>query len=154
MASHNDSGKFLDRVSPEPTSGCWLWMGAPASHGYGFFRYKGEILPHRVSHILFVNDIPDGMFVCHRCDNHACVNPGHLFLGSARDNMADMTAKGRRAVGSMIWGGEKLVEQSVVKIKKMIADGITNRRIADIFGVHITVIYKIRKGLIWRHVCV
>jgi len=75
---------------------CWNWMGAKACHGYGCinYNYKTQRV-HRLSYTTFVGLIPDGMSVCHRCDNKLCCNPEHLFLGTHQDNMKDMIEKRR-----------------------------------------------------------
>lgn len=88
-------------------SGCWEWLSAQQPRGYGFFTmYKKERghtnceLAHRASWMLHNGPIPEGQFVCHRCDNPSCVNPAHLFIGSAQDNVSDMIQKGRdRLIG-------------------------------------------------------
>ena len=82
-------------IMPVPFSGCWLWTG-PSSDGYGDFRIGGKrILAHRLSYELHIGPIPDGMFVCHKCDVRCCINPAHLFAGTSGDNALDMYAKGR-----------------------------------------------------------
>lgn len=82
----------------EAESGCIEWTGYRDPKGYG--RYKtqgGEIIAHRVAYAMHYGGIPEGMHVLHRCDNRACCNPQHLFVGTAQDNMDDMKAKGRGA---------------------------------------------------------
>lgn len=75
---------------------CWLWTGAKNPAGYGSFSMNGtNDMAHRTSWTLTYGPIPEGMFVCHHCDNPPCVRPDHLFLGTALDNMLDKVAKGR-----------------------------------------------------------
>lgn len=85
---------FWGRVD---TSGeCWLWTGARLKTGYGVLKRGGRVLKaSRVAWALVKGPIPDGLFVCHHCDNPPCVRPDHLFLGTHLDNMRDRDAKGR-----------------------------------------------------------
>lgn len=81
----------------EKTDGCWAWKGYTQEGRYGHFMVtpghrQGA---HRVAWQIAYGAIPDGLHVCHRCDNPSCVRPDHLFLGTHRDNMRDMVARGR-----------------------------------------------------------
>lgn len=87
--------RFLSKVTYEPNSGCWLWVGGWQRAGYGHMHYNGEIVAHRVSAHLFKGGIPSGLHVLHRCDVRECVNPDHLFFGTHSDNMKDCARKGR-----------------------------------------------------------
>ena len=75
---------------------CHEWQRKRNKSNYGLFKYENQwSLAHRVSYILSRGDIPEGLFVCHSCDNPPCVNPDHLWLGTHQDNMDDMVKKGR-----------------------------------------------------------
>ena len=92
--------RFEGKFTPEPNSGCWLWMAAGGADGrYGRIGVNGNSrLAHRVAWELYRGPISGNEHVLHKCDVTICVNPDHLFLGSHADNMRDMAEKGR-AVG-------------------------------------------------------
>lgn len=96
---------------PEPNSGCHLWTGTVCKHGYGRIYRKGAspVLVHRVAWERVHGPIPAGLKVCHRCDTPSCVNPDHLFLGTQRDNLRDMYAKGRGRPFGVPFSGEWFV---------------------------------------------
>ncbi|MGI9292377.1 MAG: HNH endonuclease signature motif containing protein [Pseudomonadales bacterium] len=142
---------FFDKVSPEPNSGCWLWMGAITNGGYGSF--KRGLKAHRISWEIHRNPIPEGFCVCHKCDVRSCVNPDHLFLGTYLDNHRDMVAKGHQAsqVGSLN-SRTILTEQDIPRIRAHLKNGKKQREVAAIWRVNRCVIANISIGKTWTHV--
>ena len=137
---------------------CWEWEGAK-SKGYGQFRVNGKKLySHRISWILKNGEIPNdksyhGICVLHKCDNPACVNHQHLFLGTASDNMQDKVLKGRQAsVKGELHGRSLLTTEQVLKIRKLGKLKYPLRRIAMLFpAVSEATISRIINRKIWRH---
>lgn len=147
MALYNK--RFEDHISPEPNSGCWLWDGlGKDQRGYYSIHSKGKLQRvHRVAFERYRGQIPQGLIVCHRCDVRCCVNPDHLFLGSPADNTADMIQKGRMPRGERR-GHAKLTTEQVQEIKaSTISSSLAGKR----YGVNASIIRRIRRGEIWKH---
>jgi hypothetical protein len=89
-----DIDRFFNKVNK--TNSCWNWTHSTNKFGHGMFSFQGKTLgAHRFSFELHKGPIPSDLFVCHSCDNPACVNPSHLWLGTAKDNVQDMISKNR-----------------------------------------------------------
>ncbi len=144
--------RFWSKVDIMSGDECWNWKGKISSPGYGSIWFNGgDSSAHRWAWTLTNGPIPDGMFVCHRCDNRKCCNPGHLFIGTHQENLADMRSKGRGCKGTMN-PGSKLTEQLVTTIRSLLGSGVSQKVIASEFGVNQSVISRISCGHVWRHV--
>lgn len=139
-------------------TGCVLWTGHRFQTGYGGLCHTrdGEstkyLYAHRVAWELARGPIQRDLFVCHRCDNRLCVNVEHLFLGTQKDNLQDMVAKGRSCCGARN-GQSKLSDEKVREIReKYAAGGLTQAELAVQYGVHRTAISKIVTRNDWKHV--
>lgn len=132
-----------------PAGQCWLWEGHIGTRGYGDMNHNNRrYLAHRLSYELHIAPIPAGMFVCHKCDTPACVNPDHLFLGTPADNMSDKVAKGRQPKGSGV-KTSKLTESDVRLIR---IDKRGSTAIARALGVSKSTIDFVRSRRTWGHV--
>jgi hypothetical protein len=138
--------RFYYYTSPEPNSGCWLWIGCSEKGGYGFLRVNGKnIRAHRFSYELHVGPIKSGLYVCHKCDNPCCVNPEHLFLGTNSENQIDCSRKNRR------WKTQKLTLEQVKEIKRLAELGERTKDLAQKYGVSVPLISNIKSGIRWAH---
>lgn len=145
--------RIEERSIPEPNSGCWLWLLGQHPKGYGSFSigHARKHTAHRVSYVAFIGDIPDGLQVCHRCDNPPCVNPEHLFAGTPKQNTRDMIAKDRGNRGERN-GGAKLLPHEVLDIISLGECGLSDREINDRYRqVTESAIYQITAGVRWKH---
>lgn len=157
--------RFADRVDKTPGHGpngdCWLWTGCVTEGGYGQIgrgggRGQRTDYVHRVAYELHHGvDLgrarQDGPLVLHRCDNRACVNPAHLFLGDDAENNRDMHRKDRWRPGNQ--AGEanpqcRLSPETVISIREHSG---TYQETADAFGISIGWAWQIRNGEAWKH---
>ena len=145
--------RFWEKVIFFKDVGCLVWIGARGSSGYGHFRIGSKIVEsHRIAWVLANGEIPLGMQVLHRCDNPACVNKKHLFLGTHDDNMADKAAKGRshlnRPKGEE-HASSKFTDADVLAIR---ASTKSSYKLAAEYGVYGTTILSIRNRKTWKHI--
>lgn len=147
--------RFMSKVYKH-SNGCWEWTASKVN-GYGRFgTVKNQVdYAHRVSFKLFKGEIPEKLYVCHKCDNPSCVNPKHLFLGTAKDNMRDAAKKGRVKVP--VWsyrsdGSHQVSKFTNLQVRKIRKEKGTNRFLALKYKVHECTILKIRKRQTYRDV--
>lgn len=156
MSSRSSRFWSLVGKAAEP-NGCWEWLLYKTQKGYGQYQWDGRLeLTHRLAWILERGPIPIGMQVCHKCDNPSCVRPGHLFLGTAKDNTADMIKKGRSyfpgptnpATGKNHGRGSAKLTADQVREIRAIRD-VQYKEIAKQYNVHPSQISRIMNNLKW-----
>jgi len=136
----SDGDRFWSKVDKSGDNGCWNWTASKAWNGYGCFSIKSRpIKAHRYSWEIHNSELYDGECVCHKCDNPACVNPDHLFVGSQIDNIADRDSKRRMS--------HKLSESEVVLIR---GSDKPNVFLAARYSVDPSTISLIKGGKIWN----
>lgn len=152
--------KYVQKEGPIPDGAkphyvglgnCWFWTSAKNKHGYGEFSVNKSVFKaHRVAWFLTHGSIPDGVFVCHKCDFTSCVNPAHLFIGGHKENTRDCVEKGRKRGGEDHWKA-KLTAAQVVDIRsRYAAGGVAQKDLALEFGVLRPVISNIIHRRLWK----
>lgn len=153
--TESDQKRFWAKVAKREGGGCWEWTGKVDRDGYGFFKCAGLwIRAHRISRTMHDGAIPDGLLVCHHCDNPSCVRPSHMFLGTAKDNGQDASSKGRfsnQLRGELIWSA-RLNAAAVVEIRRLHHLGTPRADIASMFSVSLSAIDNILSSRTWKHV--
>jgi len=157
--------RFWEKV--QKTDSCWMWTASKRYKGYGAFIWKdkdGRIIQgraHRFSWTIHKGDIPEGIFVLHHCDQPACVNPEHLFLGTNQDNVNDKMKKGRHVKAETYGPGKykrgkdhhrtKLTSDTILRIRNDYPS-LSFSRIAKKYSISISHAYAIVKRKAWKHV--
>ena len=146
--------RFWSSAAKDKNTNCWNWRRTLFCNGYGRFWDNGkDVGAHRKAWELIHGAIPSGMFVCHRCDNKRCINPGHLWLGTPAENSQDMARKGRQG-GACGLPGElnysaKLTHERARQIREMRESGTWIRTIAMRFGVSKALVSAVVNGHAW-----
>ena len=147
-----DNNFFLDRICID-NNGCWNWKKSKSKSGYACITWKGQKKRgNRISYQTFKGMIPEGLLVCHQCDNRLCLNPEHLFLGNQKENMRDAQKKNRSIKGEKV-SISKLKEKEVLQIREMAKmREKSHEKIGEMFGVSQSTVSLIAKRLIWKHI--
>lgn len=155
--------RFLSMiVKPDGDDGCWIWNASYGSTGYGQMYLNGKLMgAHRAAYILFNDEIPEmpgfhGGCVCHACDNRACVNPAHLFVGTIADNNIDRATKGRSGGWAKDRSAQrgpnhpraKLNQDQVDEIRNILNSGLFNQKeVARAYDVSPCTVSSIYRGV-------
>lgn len=142
------------------SDGCWEWQGARcvvSRGGYGVVKFGGKMIgAHRGAWTVFRGPIPCGKYILHKCDNPPCVNPDHLYVGTAKDNARDAVERGHHSPGKCYGTQQpqaKLTEEKVVEIRLLRQfTKLTLLEIADSYGVSKKAILRVVHRTGWKHV--
>lgn len=149
--------RFLVRLEKQikKTDTCWIWEGKISKRGYGITTwYSKTVIASRLMYEEKYGKIPDGLYACHKCDNRACVNPDHIFLGTSSDNQQDMVRKGRSNFGAK-HPHAKLNDAQVLEIRKLLKENGSEksylRSLARSYDVSLGSIQGIHYFRTWKH---
>ena len=149
--------RFWLKVKVADANECWEWQAGLFSNGYGQYRVgKKKVKAHRFSYRIFYGKIPDGLCVCHICDNPKCVNPVHLFLGTHKDNSNDRDRKKRGCYNNCQPqpgaknGSSKLNPNQVISILNFCASGISLEKISQAFNISKSQVRNIKHRRSWQ----
>jgi hypothetical protein len=146
----SDQCRLLASVSIEKD----CWINNCSKKRYGTFKYRNKVMGmHRASFIMFKSEIPNGLDLCHKCDNKKCCNPEHLFISTRAQNMQDCLNKGRFHRGERCYN-VKLTKEKVIEIREMKENKpwMFYREIGEVYGLSWGCIYDICKRRTWKHI--
>ncbi len=147
---------ILKRSIIDWKTGCWNWSLGLGGGGYPYMRWKGKkIRINRLGYAAMRKITPAGLQVCHSCDNRACANPAHYFIGTQRENTMDAVRKGRQKLPGL--KGEKspnarLTTEKVLQIRALCGQGISQSEIAERFAIGQQSVSRIKLKKEWSHV--
>lgn len=151
--------RFWEKVDKTSSpDGCWLWTGCVSTNtGYGQINQGGKhgthISAHKLSWQMVNGPKPAHLYICHRCDNHRCVNPDHLFAATQKENMEDMVRKGRKPRG-VAHPHTRHTNEEIRGVFDLYAAGVVQTEIARRYGVRQTTISNILRHKTWGHLSV
>lgn len=146
MSWNNYNKQFiLDRITIAST-GCWEWNMQIDAKGYGrVAKGAGDVLVHRLSYRLFKGEILPMLNVLHECDNPACCNPEHLFLGTQAENVADAVSKGRKGPVPQGWNeSRKISQEKRLEVLKLTAEGYKTGEVVTKLNISRTAVKLIK----------
>jgi hypothetical protein len=145
--------RFFAGIKKGCAGGCWEWQKSLNHKGYGQMsrgrRGERPITTHRASWLIHFGPIPEGMMVLHKCDNRKCVNPAHLFVGTAKDNTADMFNKGRGSEGDR-HPNAKITAKIAIRIRRLRTGGFRPMQIARRLKLPPGVVRHVCQGTTWK----
>lgn len=148
-----DVERFWKKCRMLEVDDCWMWLSGLFSNGYGqFWKKSGSIPAHRFAwQVSHGREAPKDLHVCHTCDNPLCVNPAHLFLGTALDNKLDCVSKGRHARGEKV-NPATLTDEQVLQVREGYENGSTIKHLARKFKTSQGAISGVINRKTWRHI--
>lgn len=155
--SRSNLMRFWGKVLYHPQTYCWEWQGYTDANGYGRVGVVGyRYYTHRLSYLLAYGEIPNGLHVCHACDNPRCVNPDHLWLGTHLDNIADRTRKGRTVTNGPRGEAHPFAKLTSPLVKELRtrygAGGISQSQLAREYRISQSTMTRALRGNTWAHI--